>query len=112
MLLWACDLIVCAEDTRFADVVGARLGMCGVESFAHPWEFGPRKATELLLTGDAIDAEEAHHLGMTSKIFPPDHSSDMTLDFARRIAQLPTVTSLLVEESANSPSATRASATR
>ena len=44
---------------RFADVVGARLGMCGVEYFAHPWEFGPRKAKALLLTGDAIDAEEA-----------------------------------------------------
>ncbi len=60
MLLWACDLIVAADDTRFADVVGTRLGMCGVEYFAHPWEFGPRKAKELLLTGDSIDAHEAH----------------------------------------------------
>ena len=56
MLLWACDLIVCADDATFADVVGTRLGMCGVEYFAHPWEFGPRKAKELLLTGDSIDA--------------------------------------------------------
>jgi enoyl-CoA hydratase len=101
MLLWACDLIVCAEGTRFADVVGARLGMCGVEYFAHPWEFGPRKAKELLLTGDAVDAEEAHRLGMISKIFPADQLEEMTLDFARRIAQLPTMTSLLVKESVN-----------
>ena len=72
MLLWACDLIVAAEDTRFADVVGTRLGMCGVEYFAHPWEFGPRKAKELLLTGDSIDADEAHALGMVSKVFPAD----------------------------------------
>ncbi len=56
MLLWACDLIVAADDTTFADVVGTRLGMCGVEYFGHPWEFGPRKAKELLLTGDSIDA--------------------------------------------------------
>ena len=41
MLMWACDLIVAADDARFADVVGTRLGMCGVEYFAHPWEFGP-----------------------------------------------------------------------
>jgi enoyl-CoA hydratase/carnithine racemase len=101
MLLWACDLIVCAQDTRFADVVGARLGMCGVEYFAHPWEFGPRKAKELLLTGDAVDAEEAHRLGMVSKIFPADQLEDMTIDFARRIAQLPTMTSLLIKESVN-----------
>ena len=70
MLAWACDLIVASDDAVFADVVGARLGMCGVEYFGHPWEFGPRKAKELLLTGDSISAEEAHQLGMVSKISP------------------------------------------
>ena len=45
MLMWACDLIVAADNTSFADVVGTRLGMCGVEYFAHPWEFGPRRLT-------------------------------------------------------------------
>jgi enoyl-CoA hydratase len=101
MLLWACDLIVAAEGTRFADVVGSRLGMCGVEYFAHPWEFGPRKAKELLLTGDSIDAEEAHGLGMVSKIFPQEQLEERTVEFARRIAQLPTMTSLLIKESVN-----------
>jgi enoyl-CoA hydratase len=101
MLLWACDLIVASEGTRFADVVGSRLGMCGVEYFAHPWEFGPRKAKELLLTSDAIDAEEAYRLGMVSKIFPSDQFADETLEFARRIAKLPTMTSLLIKESVN-----------
>ena len=101
MLLWACDLIVAAEGTRFADVVGARLGMCGVEYFAHPWEFGPRKAKELLLTGDSVDAEEAHSLGMVSKIFPQEQLEERTIEFARRIAQLPTMTSLLIKEAVN-----------
>jgi len=31
MLMWACDLIVAADNVVFADVVGTRLGMCGVE---------------------------------------------------------------------------------
>jgi enoyl-CoA hydratase len=101
MLLWACDLIVCAEGTRFTDVVGTRLGMCGVEYFAHPWEFGPRKAKELLLTGDALDADEAYRMGMVSKVFPKDELGDRTLEFAQRIASLPSVTSLLVKESVN-----------
>jgi enoyl-CoA hydratase len=101
MLLWACDLIVAAEDTVFADVVGTRLGMCGVEYFAHPWELGPRKAKELLLTGDSIDADEAHRLGMLSKVFPADALADRTLEFARRIAALPTMTSLLIKEAVN-----------
>jgi enoyl-CoA hydratase len=101
MLLWACDLIVCADDTRFADVVGARLGMCGVEYFAHPWEFGPRKAKELLLTGDAIDADEAHRLGMISKVFPAAELNDRTVEFAQRIAQQPTMSALLIKEAVN-----------
>ena len=101
MLAWACDLITCDTDTEFADVVGTRLGMCGVEYFAHPWEFGPRKAKELLLTGDSIDAEEAHGLGMVSKIFPQEHLEERTIEFARRIARLPTMTSLLIKEAVN-----------
>jgi enoyl-CoA hydratase len=101
MLMWACDLIVAANDARFADVVGTRLGMCGVEYFAHPWEFGPRKTKELMLTGDAIDVDEAHRLGMVSKVFPVDELSDRTLEFARRIAELPTMTALLIKESVN-----------
>jgi len=101
MLAWCCDLIVAAEDTVFADVVGTRLGMCGVEYFGHPWEFGPRKAKELLLTGDSIGADEAHALGMVSKVFPNAELSDCTIEFARRAARLPTMTSLLIKESVN-----------
>ena len=101
MLMWACDLIVGADDVVFADVVGTRLGMCGLEYFAHPWEFGPRKTKELMLTGDSIDVDEAHRLGMVSKVFPRDELGDRTLDFARRIAELPTMTALMIKESVN-----------
>jgi enoyl-CoA hydratase len=101
MLMWACDLIVAADDAEFADVVGTRLGMCGVEYFAHPWEFGARKTKELMLTGDSVTVEEAYRLGMVSKIFPAAELGDRTLDFARRIAALPTMTALLIKESVN-----------
>jgi enoyl-CoA hydratase len=101
MLMWACDLIVAAGGTTFADVVGTRLGMCGVEYFGHPWEFGPRKAKELLLTGDSITAEEAHQLGMVSKVFPADELAELTEQFAARIARLPTMTALLIKEAVN-----------
>ena len=101
MLSWACDLIVAAEETIFADVVGTRLGMCGIEYFAHPWEFGARRTKELMLTGDSIDADEAYRIGMVSKVFPGDELAESTLAFARRIAQLPSFTSLLIKESVN-----------
>jgi enoyl-CoA hydratase len=101
MLMWCCDLIVAAEQTTFADVVGTRLGMCGLEYFAHPWEFGPRKAKELLLTGDSISVDEAYHLGMVSKVFPAATLAQRTLELADRVARLPTVTALLIKESVN-----------
>ena len=101
MLMWACDLIVAADDVVFADVVGTRLGMCGVEYFAHPWEFGPRKAKELLLTGDSLSVDEAHQLGMVSKVFPADELSSRTLEFAQRIADQPTMSALLIKEAVN-----------
>lgn len=101
MLMWACDLIVAAEGTTFADVVTTRLGMCGVEYFGHPWEFGPRKAKELLLTGDALTADDAYRLGMVSKVFSEVALSDSTVRFARRIASVPTMAALLVKESVN-----------
>jgi len=101
MLMWACDLIVAADNVMFADVVGTRLGMCGIEYFAHPWEFGVRKTKELMLTGDSIDVHEAHALGMVSKVFPLADLDERTLEFARRIAQRPTVTALLIKESVN-----------
>jgi enoyl-CoA hydratase len=104
MLIWACDLIVAADNAKFSDVVAVRLGMPGVEYYAHPWEFGPRKAKELLLTGDAIDADEAYRLGMVSKVFPVDELAEKTLEFARRIAERPTMAALLIKDSVNAAS--------
>ena len=101
MLMWACDLIVAADDVLFADVVGTRLGMCGMEYFGHPWEFGPRRTKEMMLTGDAIDVQEAHRLGMVSKIFPEAELAEQTLAYAKRIAQVPTMTALMIKESVN-----------
>jgi enoyl-CoA hydratase len=101
MLMWACDLIVAADDAFFADVVGTRLGMCGVEYFAHPWEFGPRKTKELMLTGDSITVDDAYQLGMVSKVFTAAELGERTLEYARRIAALPTMTALLIKESVN-----------
>src|SRR6266567_9526339 len=101
MLMWACDLIVAADDAEFADVVGTRLGMCGVEYFAHPWEFGPRKTKELMVTGDSHSVDEAYRLGMVSKVFSVDSLELQTLAFARRIAQTNTMAALLIKESVN-----------
>jgi enoyl-CoA hydratase len=101
MLMWACDLIVADTTADFADVVGARLGMCGVEYFAHPWEFGRRRAKDLLLTGDSLSADEAYEIGAVNKVFPAGTLEQNTLEFARRVAAVPTAASLMIKEAVN-----------
>jgi enoyl-CoA hydratase len=86
MLCWPCDLIIAADNAQFSDPVVA-MGMCGVELHAHTWEFGARKAKELLFTGDAITAQQAEQIGMVNKVVPLDELVSATMAMARKIAQ-------------------------
>lgn len=88
MLAWPCDLIVASDDAEFSDVTVA-LGICGVEYFAHPWEFGTRKAKQMLYTGDPISAQDAHGMGMVNEVYPRAELEAKTLELARRIARQP-----------------------
>jgi enoyl-CoA hydratase len=88
MLAWVCDLIVASDDAIFMDPVIA-MGVSGVEWFAHPWELGARKAKELLFTGDAWDAAEAHRLGMVNHVVSRQELSSFTLQLAEKIAKKP-----------------------
>ena len=86
MLCWPCDLIIAADNAQFSDPV-LMMGICGVEMHAHTFEFGPRKAKELLFTGGSITAEEARELGMVNKVVPLDDLVPATMEMAERIAQ-------------------------
>jgi enoyl-CoA hydratase len=86
MLCWPCDLIVAAENAEFSDpVIFMGIGG-GVEYQAHTWEFGPRKAKELLFTGGSITAAEAKAIGMVNKVVPLEELEAATLELAHRIA--------------------------
>lgn len=88
MLAWVCDLIVAAEDAFFADPV-VRMGIPGVEYFAHPWVLGPRAAKEVLFTGDRFSAQRAYEWGMVSRVVPRDSLETETFALASRISQMP-----------------------
>jgi enoyl-CoA hydratase len=87
MLCWPCDLIIAADNAEFSDPV-LFMGICGVELHAHTWEFGPRKAKELLFTGGSISAVDAEKLGMVNKVVPLDDLVTATMEMAHRIAQI------------------------
>nr|WP_042186129.1 enoyl-CoA hydratase [Kibdelosporangium sp. MJ126-NF4]CEL17106.1 Enoyl-CoA hydratase [Kibdelosporangium sp. MJ126-NF4]CTQ91665.1 Enoyl-CoA hydratase (EC 4.2.1.17) [Kibdelosporangium sp. MJ126-NF4] len=88
MLAWVCDLIVASDDAFFADPV-VRMGIPGVEYFAHPWVLGPRAAKEVLFTGDRFSARQAHDWGMVSRVVPRESLTEETLALAGRIAEMP-----------------------
>lgn len=85
MLCWPCDLIIAAENAEFSDPVGL-IGMPGVEYFGHPWEFGPRRAKQILFTASSINAEQARECGMVNEVVPLDSLRDRVMEIATTIA--------------------------
>src|SRR5690606_12769380 len=86
LLAWPCDLIIAAENAKFSDPV-VSLGIGGVEYHGHTWEWGPRKAKELLFTGRALTAEEAYRFGMVTEVVPLDDLRTATRALADQIAE-------------------------
>ncbi len=85
MLAATCDLAMASETAKFADR-SVRWGGAHHEYPTHFWELGIKKAKEYLWTGDFIEAEEAHRLGMVNHVVPDAKLEEATLWLARRIA--------------------------
>jgi enoyl-CoA hydratase/carnithine racemase len=85
LLAWPCDLIIAADNAKFSDPV-VNMGIGGVEYHGHTWEWGARKAKEILFTGRAMTAEEAERFGMVTKVVPLDDLRAETRALAEQIA--------------------------
>lgn len=88
MLAWVCDLIIADDKAFFSDPV-VRMGIPGVEYFAHVHELNPRIAKEFLFTGDRMSAERAYQMGMVNRVVPADSLREDTFALADRIAKMP-----------------------
>jgi enoyl-CoA hydratase/carnithine racemase len=86
LLAWPCDLIIAADNAKFSDPV-VNMGIGGVEYHGHTWEWGARKAKELLFTGRAMTAEEAERLGMVTKVVPLEDLRTEVRALAEEIAK-------------------------
>ncbi len=100
MLAWCCDLIVAADDAFFADPV-VRMGIPGVEYFAHPWVLGPRLAKEVLFTGERFGADRAYQAGMVSRVVPRADLATATFALAEQIATMPAFGLMLAKRAVN-----------
>jgi enoyl-CoA hydratase len=100
MLAWVCDLIVASDDAFFSDPV-VRMGIPGVEYFAHPWVMGPRAAKEFLFTGDRFGAAQAKEWGMVNRVVPRAELEAETLALAEKIATMPRFGLALTKKAVN-----------
>jgi enoyl-CoA hydratase len=100
MLAWCCDLIVASDDAYFSDPV-LRMGIPGVEYFAHPWVMGPRFAKELLFLGERVAAARALQLGMVNRVVPRAELRERTMAIAERIATMPRLGLALAKRAVN-----------
>ncbi len=85
-LLLHCDLVYCDETAKFR-LPFVNLGLCpeAASSYLLPKLVGYLKASELLLLGEAISAEEAVKLGLVNQVFP---SVDLYNQVIAKVEQL------------------------
>ncbi len=90
-LAMACDLAIAADNARFT-LAYSRIGasLDGASSWSLPRIIGLRKAMELALTAETIDAHEALRLNMVNRVVPAATLAAETDAFARRLADGPT----------------------
>jgi len=83
-LVATCDLAVAAESSGFA-IPGGKGGLfCTTPLVAVARNIGRKRALEMALTGDAIDAATAAEWGLVNTVVPDAELDTATLDLVRR----------------------------
>ncbi len=81
-----CDLVVAAEEARFA-TPGVKIGLfCSTPMVALSRAVGQKKSMEMLLTGEFVSAEEARAEGLVNRVVPADELAAATRTLADKIA--------------------------
>ena len=83
----ACDLVVATDRSRFA-TPGVRIGLfCSVPMVPLSRAIGRKRALEMLLTGDPIDAATAAEWGLVNRVVPAGELQQAVADLAGRIGR-------------------------
>jgi enoyl-CoA hydratase/carnithine racemase len=86
-LVATCDLAVASSAAKFA-TPGVKIGLfCSTPMVALTRAIGRKRAMEMLLTGEFIDASTAAQWGLVNHVVAPDELEATTDALARRIAE-------------------------
>ncbi|WP_417790427.1 enoyl-CoA hydratase [Terasakiella pusilla] len=90
-LVATCDLAIAVEEARFA-TSGINVGLfCSTPMVALTRNVTPKKAFEMLVTGDFLDAQTALQYGLINHVVPAEKLDETVMDMARKIASKPAV---------------------
>lgn len=83
----ACDIRICSENAVFS-LAEVKVGLCPPSgSFVLPRLIGLSNAMWLLLSGDPVDAQEAHRIGLVTKVVPREELMATATQMAEIICQ-------------------------
>ncbi|HEC32384.1 MAG TPA: enoyl-CoA hydratase/isomerase family protein [Deltaproteobacteria bacterium] len=85
-LVAACDLAVVSEDSKFG-TTAINVGLfCMGPAVSLARHMGKKRALEMLLRGNIIDANTAERYGLVNKVVPKDKLEEETMKLARELA--------------------------
>jgi len=87
-LALACDLIIASDKASFGQPEIQVGVLAPVAAVLLPEVIGPKKALELLLTGDRIRAADAQRLGLVNRVVPPGEFSAAATELVDKLASL------------------------
>ncbi|HEY3581602.1 MAG TPA: enoyl-CoA hydratase-related protein [Pyrinomonadaceae bacterium] len=87
-LVAACDIVIASDRSRFGQPE-IKLGVFPpVAAILLPRVIGEKRARELILTGEIIDATEASRLGLCNHVAPPAHLDAKLLEVLSKLKEL------------------------
>ena len=99
----ACDMRVAAESAKIAYLF-TRVGLSGADmgsAWMLPKIVGMAKASELLMTGDFIGADEAHRIGLYNRVVPDGEALSAATKLAEKLARGPSFAIEITKDSLN-----------
>ena len=87
----ASDIRIAAEEAKIAFIF-VKVGLAGTDmgaTYLLPRVVGFAKATELLMTGDFVEAIEAERIGLYNRVVPREQLETATREFAEKLANGP-----------------------
>ena len=87
----ASDIRIAAEEAKIAFIF-VKVGLAGTDmgaTYLLPRVVGFAKATELLMTGDFVEAHEAERIGLYNRVVPREELESATREFAAKLANGP-----------------------